>query len=433
MGSNVNLFDPPGSKQMDAKGQQVILEIFQGKQNSRISNPNVDYNARPQTETPDRLSNALIEHVKAMTESTLKSIEREDLKKSMLSRLSGEAADLFFLLSAKDWNEDRSRIHSFTRQLLANKDMMKAVNLVTSETQAWRGSVSSRGLTQFLSTGYAATDVNIQPGGFTIFMFRPKTASTFISRSTVKQNIRSMFGDGKLNDDTIMYFAKHGFYLAGSVKNLEIQLNTCVEFLDLITVRRGIASKGFATGLRYLKTYQSAIQKMQAADHLFVIKVAYFLDRVFQDFINDLGKNRLAGDIPVTIAAAKHDLEREQINRIHTILGQIKVGVAPPIQLPASLLSIQVKMEIDAPSSSSSRTPTNDKRSPEKKADKDKADKNKERMEKPHKLLVIDEDWILPKGKTYGNFFNKKTFPDNVQNWPVVKHHIQERGSAPLY
>jgi hypothetical protein len=114
-----------------------------------------------------------------------------------------------------------------------------------------------------------------------------------------------MFGDGKPNDDTIKYFAKHEFYLADSVKHLEIQLHPCVEFLDLMTVHKGIASKGFTRGLWYLKTYQSAFQNMQAVDHLFVVKVAYFLDRVFQDFINDLGNNRLAGDIPGTIAAAK--------------------------------------------------------------------------------------------------------------------------------
>jgi hypothetical protein len=112
MGSNVNLFDPPRSSQMNAKGQQVILKIFQGKQSSRTSASNVDPNAR-QTETPDRLSNALIENVKSMTDSTLKSLKREDPKKSMLSRLSGEAADLFILLSAKDWDDDRPRIHSF--------------------------------------------------------------------------------------------------------------------------------------------------------------------------------------------------------------------------------------------------------------------------------------------------------------------------------
>jgi hypothetical protein len=90
-------------------------------------------------------------------------------------------------------------------------------------------------------------------------------------------------------------------------------------------------------------------------------------------------------------------------------------------------------MEIEAPSPSPSpRISSNDRKTPEKRVDKDKADKNKERMEKPHKLLVIKEDWILPKGKTYGNFFNKKKFPENVQSWPIVKHHIQERGSAPL-
>jgi hypothetical protein len=84
-------------------------------------------------------------------------------------------------------------------------------------------------------------------------------------------------------------------------------------------------------------------------------------------------------------------------------------------------------MEINAPSSS--RTPANDRRSPEKRAKRDKANKNKERMEKPHKLIVIviKEEWILPKGKTYGNFFNQKKFPENVQNWPIIKHHIQER------
>jgi hypothetical protein len=292
MGSNVSRFDPPESAQTDAKGQQVILEILQGEQKERTK-PNANPEARPIPGEPDRLSNALIKHVKAMTNSMLKSIGQEDLKKSMLSRLSGEAADLYILLSAKDWNDTKPRIHTFARQILADKDMMKAVNLVTSETRSWRGAVSSRGLAQFLSTGYAATDVNIQPGGFTIFIFPPKTNSTSISRSTVEQNIQSMFGDGKLNDDTICYFAKHKFYLANSVETLEIQLDTCVDFLNLVTVHQGIASEGFAGGLQYLRNYRSAFQNMQAADHLFVVCVAYFLDRVFQDFSNDLGNNRL--------------------------------------------------------------------------------------------------------------------------------------------
>jgi hypothetical protein len=88
--------------------------------------------ARTRTGQPDRLSNALIEHVKARTDNTLSSIEREDLKKLMLSCLSGEAADLFLLLSAKDWNKSRPCIHNnFAQTILANKDTMKVVNLMT--------------------------------------------------------------------------------------------------------------------------------------------------------------------------------------------------------------------------------------------------------------------------------------------------------------
>ncbi len=62
MGSSVNLIDPPDSAQTDAKGQQVILEIFQGKQKERTEQ---DAGPTPRTGDPDRLSNALIEHVKA--------------------------------------------------------------------------------------------------------------------------------------------------------------------------------------------------------------------------------------------------------------------------------------------------------------------------------------------------------------------------------
>jgi hypothetical protein len=129
-----------------------------------------------------------------------------------------------------------------------------------------------------------------------------------------------VFGDGKVNDDTIK------FYLVDLVANLEIQLDTCVKFLNLMTVNGGFSGKGFARGLRYLKNYQSAFQNMQVANHLFVVRVAYFLDRVFQDFINNLGNNRMSSNIPGTMAAAKIDLEREQTNLVHTTLGQIKLG-----------------------------------------------------------------------------------------------------------
>jgi hypothetical protein len=57
-----------------------------------------------------------------------------------------------------------------------------------------------------------------------------------------------MFGNGKMNNDTIWYFAKNEAYVADWVKNLEIKLDACIEVLDLMTVHCGITGKGFARG-----------------------------------------------------------------------------------------------------------------------------------------------------------------------------------------
>lgn len=154
-----------------------------------------------------------------------------------------------------------------------------------------------------------------------------------------------------------------------------------------------------------MNSYRSTFQNnMQAADYHFVVRVAYFLDSVFQDSINDLENNHLPGSIPGTTAAAKGELEREQINNlIHSILGKIKVGVPPPIQLPASLLADSTRVEIDI--ALSSRTPATAQtkmKTPEKAAKADK-EKVRERMEKPHNLLVVIKDeWILPNETSYG-------------------------------
>ncbi len=83
----------------------IVLELhqlFQGKQKASTTKWNADPEARPQLGELDRLSNVLIEHIKAMTDNTLKSIKWEDLMKPVLSQLSGAAAHLFILPAAKD-------------------------------------------------------------------------------------------------------------------------------------------------------------------------------------------------------------------------------------------------------------------------------------------------------------------------------------------
>jgi hypothetical protein len=95
------------------------------------------------------------------------------------------------------------------------------MNLITSETRSWKGTVSREGITQLFSMGYAATNIETQPGGFTIFMFRPKNAAQPLLQATLKQWLHHLLGNTKVHDDTVHYFAQNVFYLPRSMGNME--------------------------------------------------------------------------------------------------------------------------------------------------------------------------------------------------------------------
>jgi hypothetical protein len=85
--------------------------------------------------------------------------------------MSDEQAGLFRLLSAIGWSDDNPRINSFTRKLVLDKELNKAINVIASELRKWPGQVSTKQLAMFLAKGYAAPDIHFCPGGFTTFMF----------------------------------------------------------------------------------------------------------------------------------------------------------------------------------------------------------------------------------------------------------------------
>jgi hypothetical protein len=196
---------------------------------------------------------ALVQNLNAMAEHALRSEKRDEQKTSMISRLSSEESELFALLSAKDWRDNKPQLSNFAQQLLAGRGPFKAMNLITSKTRGWRGTVGRQGITQFFCIGYAATDIEIQPGGFTIFMFCPKNAAQPLSQAALKQSLRHLLGDTKVDDDTVLYFAQNNFYLPNSINRLEVQLQTCIQFLDLITATKGIASEGLYYAKKQMK------------------------------------------------------------------------------------------------------------------------------------------------------------------------------------
>jgi hypothetical protein len=147
---------------------------------------------------------------------------------------------------------------------------VKAFNIITLATRDWKSSVSERGLAQFFSMGYLATEINIQQGGFTIFMFKPKLGSSALTTKSLQQSIRSMFGDTEVDKDTVKYYASHEFYLAQTVMDLEIQLQTSISFLDTLT-----SNEGIAYGLKLLKKNWRMFQSPFNQDHLFGVRMGY--------------------------------------------------------------------------------------------------------------------------------------------------------------
>jgi hypothetical protein len=70
--------------------------------------------------------------------------KRDVSRKSRLGRMSEEQADLFRLLSAKDWNDNNPKLNEFTRRFVANKELNKAIDTIASKLRKWLGQVSTK-------------------------------------------------------------------------------------------------------------------------------------------------------------------------------------------------------------------------------------------------------------------------------------------------
>ncbi len=415
MGTATEIDDPPESRITDARMIHIRQELMPPIRQAQTQQSMVGGFANDPGTMP-----ALVQNLNAMAEHALQSAKRAEHKTSMISQLSSEQSELFTLLSAKDWNDHKPALSGFAQQLLADRDPFKAMNLITSETRAWRGTVGRRGITQFFCMGYAATDIETQPGGFTIFMFRPKNAAQPLSQAALKQSLRHLLGDTKVDDDTVLYFAQNDFYLPDSIDRLEVQLQTCIQFLDLITATKGIASQGYSEGLRLLRDDRQAFETVQAKDARFSIKVAYLLDRVFQSFVNQLARYR---SNPSPIRAAKRRLKNLQEDDVNEALRQIRFGIAPAIHLPASI------------SDPTSPRPCHDDRTNQNAERSNRPDDRKKSASSPSEKTArkpvsnsnIISDWKVPEGKRYGDFFNPVKFPENTKGWPNFLHHNTDK------
>ena len=123
----------------------------------------------------------------------------------------------------------------------------KAIGLLRAETRDWEGTFSDGCVHRFLSSGFLSLNANrADPGGFTVFMFHPKTIT--VGSKGFDQDTAALreYFDLDVDDSTIAYYAKQGYFHPTNVHDLRIQLQTALEFLELITCQDSIATEGLA-------------------------------------------------------------------------------------------------------------------------------------------------------------------------------------------
>ncbi len=359
----------------------------------------------------------------AMTKFQKKAFERNAKKKSMLSRLSKQQAQLFTLLSARDWHDYRPKINPSTEGLLEDRDPEKAWNLVQDWTKHWSGQVSKGGLINFLSSGFEAHDVDEQPGGYTLFMFSPLADATPRSKKDRELAIRSVFGEGKVDDETVKYYLKNNLFLAKSLEQAERQIKTGVKFLEKITHKDSIGTRGYSYGLKLVEQHRRLFDKALKRDRMFMVKFSYLLDRVFQNFVNRLGSFYQTKD---PIRAARSHLRESMEEEIDDAMRGFTAGAYPNLSLPVIIMSPESNEE-DA--SDGERRSLKKRKAPD--ADTTPADAPDWHTKNPSPGPA----WGLPAGKSFSAFFNTRdeALRANFTDFPKFKHHRQSVvGPKPL-
>jgi hypothetical protein len=372
------------------------------------------------------LNRTMIRSLQAMTDSQLKRDQKADKNKSMLSRLSPEAGSLFRLLSATGWNDWNPRLPSLTKKILEDRDSNRALGEVKSLSKRWTGKISEKGFLLFLANGYQADDITEAPGGFSVFSFSPLDHVKSSDPKTNVHQVRSMFGSTELDEESIKYFAKKDFYLADSLAGLEEQIYTCIKCLEMLTRREGIAAEGYVYGFEMLSRYKREFIALYRMDHLFPVKFAYLLDRVFQNFVQDLGDFHSKSD---PIKKARKSLKGQQVREINAAMIGFKTGSLSHLFLPRTLQG-GTPVKDTHPSTDGGAKGTGGGRKTKTELQAEEGAKEKTPPEEwwstnPSPVAA----WKTPEGKSFSEIFDhqKDSLKANTESWPKFKSHNPHR------
>jgi hypothetical protein len=352
-------------------------------------------------------SQSMVALLSKLQEGTDSDRKRRESEKSILKTMGPTQRELFTALCTR--NMTRAPVMSeFMRNLTASKTPQKAINLLQSETRDWEGTFSVGGFHRMLSNGFLSQDANrSNPGGFTIFMFYPKTADSggkaFCKGSS--ELLREYLGMD-VEESTLEYYMKQGYHTPSTPNDLRIQLKTALDMLELLTCDGTIAGKGLAYVLDPSRWSRltTVLNDRFKSETEFGAKFCYTLDRHLQTFLDKMTRwEDLAVD----------GQPRYLTNKAEELLERLEDGQGLNVVLPVALRA--ARSEAPTKKRSGSTTPVNPDRPKKAKTDQPDGTTDPQATHTNHELV---DEWKLPSGTKYLDVFDAKM--PGLKGWPVL-------------
>ncbi|KAI2497631.1 hypothetical protein MHU86_16880 [Fragilaria crotonensis] len=192
-------------------------------------------------------SQSMVALLSRFHEGTEEDRRKKESEKSILKTMGPTQRGLFTSLCTRRMNVEPA-MTEFMRNLTTSTTPQKALNLIQSETRDWEGTFSVGGFHRMLSNGFLSQDPNrANPGGFTIFMFHPKTVDLGTKGGKGGNELLREYLGMEVDEATLEFYMRQGFYTPNTPHDLRVQLQTAHDTLELLTCDGTIAERDSPT------------------------------------------------------------------------------------------------------------------------------------------------------------------------------------------
>ena len=140
----------------------------------------------------------------------------------------------------------------------------------------------------FFGTGYINSNQDKSPGGLTLVMFGPRGYLVAQSKHATQEAIKSQFGNAKLDNNSVEFYAKNEYIITTNTNNLEDQFHTAIDALDLLTGQPSITSNLHQHVYKLIQCNHCTFDDYFRHNLLFGAKISYLVDKIFNNFCKKL-------------------------------------------------------------------------------------------------------------------------------------------------